>query len=90
MRTEIELSLFGDVSNYRDFFKVNAGQLKSIARLFDLSAALPASEVRQLVNEEMEKIIMSQKRIHKSIKQKRMRTQLVRSWAGRLKKRIFK
>ena len=90
LRTEIELSLFGDVSNYRDFFKVNAGQLKSIARLFDLSAALPASEVRQLVNEEMEKIIMSQKRIHKSIKQKRMRTQLVRSWAGRLKKRIFK
>lgn len=88
VRKEAELSLFGDVSNYLDYFKVNAEQLKSMPRLLDLSATLPGSEVRNLVNDEIDKIIMKQKRLNRTRKRKRGYARFTRIVAGRLRRII--
>jgi hypothetical protein len=90
-RTEAELSLFGNTSeDHRDFFRLSAGEHKSTARLFDLSIALPDGEVRQRVNDAIDKVIAEQQRLQKITKPKRTRAQRVRSWAGRLKRKISK
>ncbi len=85
LRRQIEISLFGDVSDYREFFRLIAEEPKLMARLFDLSAGLPDGEARQLVNDRIDKIIMNQKRIHTAAKRNRLYKRL----AGKFR-RIFK
>ena len=81
LRNEIEMSLFGDVSSYRDAFRLNAESLK-MARLFDLSVGLPDGEARLLATDEIDKMIANQKRIHGMLKRKRSYTRIARKLVG--------
>ncbi len=68
LRRELEISLFGAVSDYREFFRFHAEKRRPRAPLFDLAANLPDGEARQLLKVEIDKLLLHEKNIHKATK----------------------